>query len=421
MLDKGLLRIAKHREKFNRIRGELPDSAMGKTTVAILDDFDKYYKDFPSHDKVDMDVFLPRFRRAHPMDDAQWASYLRIFGGIVPDLDEDTEHTVLADMYELKLGTQLANLLAAYEEGESEHFPTALAGLLTEYKQGLGIKEAKWIDTDIGELLAEATDSNGIKWRLGCLNEAMRGLRGGDFGVIAGRPDKGKTTFISSEVTFMANQLPEDRNVLWLNNEGPGKRIVPRLYQSALGMLTTDMVKDHQLGRLVPAYEDAVGRIDRVRVVDIHGLSHYHVENIIESNTPGVIVYDMIDNIHGFGDSARTDQALEKMYQWAREVSVKHDCIGLATSQISFEGDGLQFPPQSALKDSKTGKQGACDFIIMIGATNDPNQGLTRFIGVPKNKLQLPGRKGDPKSTVMMQPDIARYQDIKIQEAELNE
>jgi replicative DNA helicase len=100
------------------------------------------------------------------------------------------------------------------------------------------------------------------------------------------------------------------------------------------------------------------------------------------------------------------------MYQWARELCVKYDCIGIATSQISNEGDGLQFPTLPMLKDSKTGKQGANDFQLMIGASNDPGLGRVRYIGLPKNKLRREGGPSDPRATVKYEPELARYSDL---------
>ena len=130
--------------------------------------------------------------------------------------------------------------------------------------------------------------------------------------------------------------------------------------------------------------------------------------------SPGGVIYDMIDHIKGFGGEARTDLMREEMYKWAREKCVKHDCIGLATSQISADGEGLQFPNMSMLKDSKTGKQGACDALIMIGKSNDEGLQGQRFIGLPKNKLRRDGKAGDPRATVLFNPSIARYEDVPI-------
>ena len=415
MIDVQLLRILKHRSEFQKLSGALPKAALDAQTVAILDDFGVYFEKFPEHRVIDFQVFLPMFKRQHPgLTDEQFNSYVGIIRNMIPDADDCTKQGILADMHELALATRLANLTAKFNEGELEgSISDEVTFALDRYKIDMGAKAAAWIDTDIGELLADEINDAGIRWRLSCLNESMRGLRPGDFGIVAGRPDKGKTTFLTSEITFMAPQLPPERNVIWLNNEGKGSRIVPRLYQSALGIPMSEMVSMHNAGGLVPKYRELIGgRLDRIRVHDIHGYHTGQVELILEQGNPGIVIFDMIDHIRGFGNEARTDLALEEMYKWARERAVKYDCICLATSQISNEGDGLQFPTLGMLKDSKTGKQGACDFQLMIGASNDPNLQNSRFIGLPKNKLRREGGPSDPRAEVLYQPGRARYSDL---------
>jgi replicative DNA helicase len=175
----------------------------------------------------------------------------------------------------------------------------------------------------------------------------------------------------------------------------------------------TEMKEKHSAGLLVNEYREAVGRLDRIRVVDIHGLTNMQCEMIIEANNPGIVIYDMIDSIKGFGDAARTDLGLEKMYQWGRERSVKYDSIGIATSQISADGDGLRYPTMAMLKDSKTGKQGACDFQIMIGSINEPGFSSSRFIGIPKNKLRRPDGPASPDCEVAFDGLRSRYKDME--------
>lgn len=415
MIDVQLLRILKHRKDFNSLAHALPSSALEDQTKAILADFKDYFDTFKDHNVIDFTVFIPRFKRRHPtLTPEQWNIYLGVIRNIQADPDDSTREGILHDMHELAFGARVAEIAAKYHEGELRTDLLAEIQLAADrFKLNSGIKVSSFIDTDIGDLLAYEINDEGLRWRLSCLNESMRGLRGGDFGIIAGRPDKGKTSFLASEITYMAPQLPEARNVLWFNNEGKGERIVPRLYQAALGLPISEMVNLHTAGKLVPAYRKAMGgRIDRVRVFDVHGFHVGQIELLMENNNPGIVVWDMIDHIRGFRDEPRTDLILEEMYKWARERCVKYDCVGLATSQISNEGDGLQFPGLGMLKDSKTGKQGACDFQLMIGASNDPNLGMSRFIGLPKNKLRREGAVGDPKREVWFKGDIARYEEI---------
>lgn len=413
MIDLTLLQMLRHKEDFNRLAGRIPDASLDKQTLAIVNDFGKYFHRFPDHTKVDIPTFIPMFRSWHPkLDKEAVAAYEIILNNVSRDLPAETRTGVLDTILELRLGTDLGALLAKFDAGDLPDIHNAIVKSVEDFKADSTGASIDYVTDDIYDLLDEELDNSGLKWRLAALNESTRGLRPGDFGIVAARPDKGKTTFIASEITYLAAQLPEGKTCVWLNNEGPGKRIIPRLYQAAIGGSIADLGVLRREGKLKDAYVRVMGSPDRIRVVNIHGRDAFSVEQIIERNDAGIVVYDMIDHIRGFGDQPRTDLMLEEMYKWARTISVNHECIGLATSQISNEGDGLQFPTLGMLKDSRTGKQGACDFMIMIGASNDPSLNGVRYISMPKNKLRMPGSSGDPRAIVNYDPQQVRYNDI---------
>ena len=406
----------KHRKDYAALTPMLSDKIVDAEAKAVIQDFGRYFEAYPTHEHIDWQTFVPQFLRWHPgMKPERTKQFVNIFKAAMPEADEDQRRNVVSDLAELGLGTEVANYVAQYEEGELDDLPGMLQEAHDRYKKRVGFKLVRFIETSIDELINEEFDGSGLQWRLKCLRDTMRGLRPGDFGIIGGRPDKGKTSFIASEITELAGQLPSDRNAVWLNNEGPGKRIIPRLYQAALNFNMDQMKIHSQAGQLEDLYREQLGRLDRIRVIDIHGLNKTQVEILLEDNNAGLAVFDMIDNIQGFGDAARTDLGLERMYQHQREQMVKHECIGLATSQISSEGDGLMFPTMPMLKDSKTGKQGACDFQIMIGAANDPLYASSRFIGVVKNKLRHPTGPSDPKAEVLFDAPRSRYRDLEPQ------
>lgn len=387
MLDTTLLRVMKNRKDYYALIDLIPEGTLDPNAKVILRNFGMYFEKFPTHDTIVMREFGPRFKAWNPkLKEDEFMVFIRILGNLVAEPDVDERENIVQELSEYTFMQTMANLTEQFQNGELPDAVAAVSAAFDKYRTRRGIKaKASWIDTSIGDLLLDEFNDAGLAWRLAALNGSMRRLRPGDFGIVAARPDQGKTSFFASEGTFLTAQLPPDRNMLWVNNEGPGRRIIPRLYQAALG-LTMDQMKDlHSQGRLEPMYIEKMGRRDRIRVVDIHDITNGQVEAIIEDNNPGLIVYDMIDNIRGFGDAARTDLALEAMYQWARERSVKFDCIGIAASQISVEGDNMMFPGMSALKDSKTGKQGACDFQIMIGSVNDESYRGSRGPSAPKN------------------------------------
>lgn len=401
----------------------LSEKVIDPVTQALVQNFGRYFESYPTHENIDWPTFVPQFMRWNPgMKDEKLKQFAQVFKQAMLPVDDDQRRNVVSDLAELGLGTEIANYVAQYDEGELNDLFGSITEAQDRYKKRVGFKLVRFIDTSIDALINEEFDGSGLQWRLQCLQDSMRGLRPGDFGIIAGRPDKGKTSFIASELTRLAGQLPSDRNAVWLNNEGPGKRIIPRLYQAALNFNMDQMKIHSQAGQLQDLYCEQLGRLDRIRVIDIHGLNKTQVEILLEDNKAGIAVFDMIDNIQGFGDAARTDLALEKMYQHQREQMVKHGCIGLATSQISSEGDGQMFPTMPMLKDSKTGKQGACDFQIMVGASNDALYARSRFIGVVKNKLRHPTGPSDPKAEVEFDATRSRYNDMPmLSEAQLSE
>lgn len=417
MIDVTILQVLRNRTDYQKLRDAVPDVALEPATRVILDDFGEYFGKSECSN-IRFEEFWSWFSKIkHPsMKDEQKNTYVAILRNACKDPDPNIKATLLNDLHELRLANSLGNLVEQWKEGEVADLSAAVSLAHDRYKADTGMKTVDWIQTPIEDLLSEEADESGIRWRLQTLNLCMRGLRPGDMGIVAARPDKGKTSFFASEITFMAKQLPPDRNVLWLNNEGPGKRIIPRLYQAALGCPLSDLFAMQKAGALRKEYAAAVGRIDRIKVFDVHGYNVSKIESIVENYNPGIVVADMIDHFKGFQFEARTDLVLEEMYKWFREMAVKYSFIGLASSQISNEGDGLQFPTLGMLKDSKTGKQGACDFQLMIGASNDPGLVASRFLSLPKNKLRREGASGDPHQEVFFKPEICRYEDIQVGE-----
>jgi replicative DNA helicase len=417
MLDIILLRIMRYRKEYLRLHRTVGEGTVDPKTKAILNDFGKYFEKFPEHDVVDMQVFLPRFKQWHPnLTDEQLLVYTGMLRQINEDVDECTREGVLHDLYELDLATNIANALKRFEDGDLDTpISTVIAAAVDAYKINRGSKEVPWNETPIEDLLREDLNNEGLQWRLNCLNESMRPLRVGDFGIIAARPDKGKTSFLASEITHMAGQLSNDKNVIWLNNEGSSNPIRKRIYQAALNKTITELseLASESKSKLQSMYAEVVGRADKIRVLDIHGWHVGQVEAVLEQSNPGVVVFDMMDNIRGFkSDAGRTDQRLEAIYQWGREKCTQYGFIGLASSQISSEGKNTPFPALDLLKESKTAKQGACEFQIMIGSVDDANLENMRYIGIPKNKLARDGAPKDPKAEVVFKARQARYEDI---------
>jgi replicative DNA helicase len=103
---------------------------------------------------------------------------------------------------------------------------------LAEQLRNPQIKATEFVTDDIHEILNDTVRKPGLRWRLGVLNRSLGSLRKGDFGFVFARPETGKTTFLASEVSFMASQVSSNSGpILWFNNEEQGKKVKLRWAQ----------------------------------------------------------------------------------------------------------------------------------------------------------------------------------------------
>lgn len=429
-LDITVLQLLKHRDKYEKLSKHVPVRALETQVQIILSDFGAYFKEFADCKIIAAGPFMlwfKGFKHKGLKDEACAVIDGLMRKACAEDVPTDVAGGIMKRLVEAGIAADLADTLLNYSEGGEVDIRANLMAALDSYDaQVIRVVKNPQVLDRIEDLLKAEENDVGFHWRLPCLNRHIKPLQGGDFAVIAARPDKGKTTFCASELTFMAAQVDElypwtdpadRRSIIWLNNEGPGKKIVTRCFQAALNATTEVLVEKSNAGTIRAEYAKALGgRGGTLRIFDIHGMRNDEVEELIAAQRPAVVLFDMIDNITFAGavnnNGQRTDQLLESMYQWARMMAVKYDCACLATSQISGDGDGVQWPTLSQLKDSKTGKQGAADLIITIGSVNDNTLAKSRYIGTTKNKKVRSGVPSSPMTEVIFDGDRGRYVEI---------
>ena len=431
-LDITVLRLLKYRERYERLRRSVPKGALQPLTSELLDDFGVFFREFADTPRIQHGPFLTWYRGfRHPnMKDENFALYQAVIEKSMDDVDPTLEAGLMERLIAADTANVVTALIEKWNNGDEIDLYTQLRNTVERFEQQIDrkVKNPQVLDP-IEDLLKAEENDIGLHWRLACLNRHIKPLRAGDFAIIAARPDKGKTTFCASELTFMAAQVDEtypgeNRSILWFNNEGPGNKIVMRNFQAALNATTEELVALSNTPSVDPkwrtkvreAYANALGgRPGVLRIFDIHDMWNHEVEDIMKQYKPAVVLFDMVDNIKFGGETnnngQRTDQLLEAMYQWARLMGVKHDCAVLATSQISADGDGVSYPTLSQLKDSKTGKQGAADIIITLGALNDPVLENSRYIGCTKNKRVRTGKRNSPNAEVFFDSQRGRYKE----------
>ncbi len=413
MIDLALLRIIKEREHFDKVSRFIPLSAIDKRTKAIVQDIDKYFTINPDEVSIDFpsfrSLFFTSWHKGMKDDDCKY--YNQLLTRMEEDVPDSVRKNIINSLLELEFATDMGNLLSDYKEGEEIEFVHAVDNLLAKVQGTMertsNLEYAGFEDSTVGE----EDDDNGLLWPLNSLNKVYRNVQGGDQTIIAARPGKGKTSLLTFCNWSFVQQMQEDKIIIWFNNESKRQRIMSRQIMSALNATTQECAKWKKEGTLRDRYVKVMGCVNRVRVYDVHGKANYQLEDILENlgDQVGLIIFDMLDNVKfPTLKEVREDQRLEQLYQWSREMGVKYNCPIFATSQISGEGDGLMFPALHMLKDSKTGKQGACDNILMLGSSADPLLEHKRGLSMPKTKTKRPGQN-DILEEIIFDSDRGRF------------
>lgn len=417
-MDRNILAALRDRSKFRQLRGAVPEAMVGQETLAMLGWYDAYFKAFPEKDYVETDVLRSLFSlRAGTATPEQKGVMQALFNKLDEPVDSEVVRNITFQLYTNDMSGRAAALINQYEDGAEVDLTYELGRLARENMQRLGATTpASYIDSPIDEILKDLSDDRGLKLPTTALREHVGGLQGGDLLGVAGRPDKGKTSLVAAILTGFAPQLESlgwaGRPILWCNNEGNGRRIIPRIYQAALGIDFQKLIQMSNDGTLAAAYAKKMAG-QEVRVKDMHGCTLGQIEQVIEEMNPAVVVYDMVANFRMAGQQSggnKTD-AEEAKWQEIREIAVRHDHVAMGTIQISTEGDNMLYPPYGALKDSKTGVQGALDVQLMMGALNAPEMAMLRGFSTPKNKRQIVGKASHVQAEVYFDSQTCQFTD----------
>jgi replicative DNA helicase len=399
-LDLAVLRVLKHRSYHEKVSRFVINANHDKNTAIIAADFKKYWDMHPTDTLVDMDVFRSLFfNKWHQgMSTATIEVYQKLLDRVCAEVTVEQAASIVNSLIEVNLATEVANDIAAYEEGDDIDILRRIEKRCTDASELLEVQVSDdYATLDSVERQGESSVSYG--WPLKCMSEHFRRVQGGDHIIIAARPDTGKTslTMLIAVCWAMYQAKTDKKPILWFNNEGSKNRILYRMYGIMLGLTRSQIDMLKQAGTLREHIVARFGTAEPIRIYDTHKEADFQLEERIKrvAATEGVggVVWDMLDNVKFTSEpsSSRTDEILETKYQWSRQLGVIYDYPTLATSQASMDAEGEKWPELRMLKDSKTGKQGATDVVMYMGMETDPERAAFRYISAPKNKLAKEG------------------------------
>lgn len=354
------------------------------------------------------------FTKAYPKADVQF--YEAVFRDLVAD-QSDPKHVeaLVKSLAERHQALALAKEAIKVSEG---------IGSLSDFRSQVEKIEVTVISEDweqymvkgsIHELLEQTYKAPGLRWRLNSLNKALGSLRKGDFGFVFARPETGKTTFLASEMSHMADQLTEDQGpIVWFNNEEQGSKVMIRCVQAVFGMDRDEVLAWDKADRegLEKEFQDKTH--GKLIIFDKKPLTKNLVEEVCRKLKPSVIIFDQIDKIQGF-KADRNDLELKELYSWGRELASEYGPV-IAVCQAGGTGEDKEWLTMNDVDSSKTSKQGEADWILGIGFVHSMGKEYVRYMHLSKNKL-AGDEDTDPsmrhgKWACFIRPHIGRYQDF---------
>lgn len=323
---------------------------------------------------------------------------------------EDIKPSLLLDtLIKSRLVGELGSLVTKWGAGQEVDPVIEVKELLRKYD--LKPKEEASL-YDIDELLQQVDNLVGVKFEalegdlteVPLLEKYIQPLVGGSIILLGSRTGKGKSTQVAYLAARSARSAYKyfgaDRPVIIGVNEGNFRRAAPRIYQSALGMTSSQIVELSQAGVLKSTFEDVVGvPNDYIRYIPIYGWSTSDLEEYVAEVRPSMLWLDMVEHINTptpMEESAK----LKYLWEFIRYLALEYDCIIAGTAQLSVDADDDWYPTEHMVAYSKTAVQAVSELTLMMGSREgEMNEGI-RGWGIVKTKFGVEGRPTTPHTLV---------------------
>lgn len=296
----------------------------------------------------------------------------------------------------IKLAEQLLN----------EAAPEDIGPLLEEYNK---LVEAQDLSESYGEeysgaafseLIDVIDPSKKIKLAPQSLNERLGGgLVPGDAMILAGRPNAGKT---AEAITIMCALAYRGHKVMYAGNEDAIKKIIVRCLSCLTGRTEPAMLSDPE-GTMELARERGY---DNIVFVHLSPGTPEHLRALVRKHRPLGLIVDQVRNLDTSTRESRVNQ-LDAAGRAIRSIGGEFGCITIMITQVGESGDGKLILDMTDIDSSKTGLQGACDVMLMIGVNNEWETNHSRMMSLPKNKVGESGQAWPVK----INEKLSRYYD----------
>lgn len=383
------------KENYLAYHQYLNHELLAKETQEIFFSLKQFFKEHKDEDNLDIDKletwFLHFYKKALLPEEK--ILYTKLFSKM-KDLEDIDEALLIKELEKKALYEKISDKINNNNPIEDVY------QLILAAEEKINSDEVEVASTDISKLFKDHDVFQGLRWRLDCLNKNVQPINNGLFAVITARVNAGKTSFLASEISYIAQQLKDDEIIIWVSTEGSKEETKMRLLSCIFGMSLEKISLLHQKGyskTLTEKYLAKLNGRERVLVIDGHGMTIFQIEKFCKKYNTKLLVLDMIDDIPitglGLNKNSTSVKEYELKYHWARQLSVKLAPV-LATSQLKAKDDKWtpwrqKYPYMEDLYGSNVGKQGKAKYIITLGFEQGKDKVPLRYIATPKSKSPL--------------------------------
>ena len=402
----------KSRATYDRFADSVPQHLLEPDTRLLLKDVEHWYKANPKCDAI-----LPVLAEFWSHAKVQWHANAKVekLDLLKKLLQRAAKATVAESAGEilktLTLRDHAAKLAEAADKFASGDMSTDIFEAVYDMAEAAKLEAGIQTDHDY-EITGDFADSvregcdiaTGLTWRSNVLNKALGALRLGDLICCAAFVDTGKSTWLASEITNMAQQMEGDEKVLLFSNEERGEKVRKRFVRSACGATVQDM--EDQPEALWAEYIERMGGDPfRIVLIDHHAITAGMVRKKLRQYNARLIAFDQLFKIR-LGGSHGDDKLakLQANFEWARGLAKQYAPV-IAIHQARGDANGERYIEMNQLAGSQQALQGEPDAIITLGRDLDTPE--ARYIYVPKNKMERPGDEACRSIKAEVFPDFA--------------
>ena len=380
-----LLALLTKREYYLKYKAVLREFSVLPETWAMLEEMGEYFNEYPQDKEIDKDKFISWSRAYKPTRKGDRRNAHEAMVEVMCSQGHDP--SIMKRVIELQAALEIQeaanDIVMRGNTGKMDD----ITRLVSEFQrvQSQVNEDDPFAPFDLDRMFTALVRDGGYKWRMTELNKSIGPVCGGDFIVIAKRPEVGGTTFVTSEVSYMIPQMRDGANIAVFANEEPDDRMHGRFCQSALGLTGLDMAADIEGTK--KEWAKYLGNRN-LRVFHKGDMTTAWCESVLKREDKwDLIVFNVLWKVRPHGRNLEDHQMYQRVAQWARNLATDYNCPVMAVWQADFSAEGVEYLSQAQLHGSKTGVQGEADVMLMIGATPQPAKEYERYINVVKNKV----------------------------------